>query len=96
MRGVLEDVFEITARGTVVFVQVSDGHCLIGDTLVVGKKQWRITGIEMINYNEEGRRRLSEGWIPPLGILLGCAKKSDLVEYIGSEVGTVEQRKSEQ
>ena len=96
MKGTLEDVFEISGRGAVVLVQIHDGHCLVGDSLVVGKKPWPITGIEMIKYSDEGMRRIAEGWVPPTGLLLRGALKADLIEWVGSDVATVEQRKTEQ
>jgi translation elongation factor EF-Tu-like GTPase len=96
VNGTLEDVFEVTGRGAVVLVQIHDGLCTVGDNLVVGRGQWPITGIEMIKYNEEGMRRMAEGWVPPVGILLGGAAKTDLIEWIGTEVSTLEQRKQGQ
>jgi translation elongation factor EF-Tu-like GTPase len=96
VNGTLEDVFEISGRGAVALVKIDDGYCLTGDNLVVGGKAWPITGIEMVKYNDEGMRRMAEGWVPPIGILLSGALKVDLVEWVGSSVETVEQRKSKQ
>jgi translation elongation factor EF-Tu-like GTPase len=94
MNGTLQEVFEITGRGVVVLVEIRDGLVLTGDTLSIGRMEWPITGIEMVNYGEEGRRRLAEGWVPPVGVLLKGATKADLVEQIGTEVKTLEQRKA--
>jgi translation elongation factor EF-Tu-like GTPase len=90
MIGKLIDVFEISGRGVVVAVEVEEGDCRIGDKLAIGSEAWVITGIEMVSYSAEGLLRLEEGWIPPRGILLGGASKSDLGGLIGHECRIVE------
>lgn len=96
MIGVLQDVFEITGRGVVVLVGIRDGLVQIGDTFSIGNMEWPISGIEMVNYGEEGRRRLAEGWVPPVGILLSGASKAELQNHIGNDVRTLELRKTKQ
>ncbi|MEM8697350.1 MAG: hypothetical protein AAGE05_15115 [Pseudomonadota bacterium] len=97
MIGNLTDVFEITGRGVVVTVEIQDGECFIGDKLVISPSEWEITGIKMINYGSEGVRRMQEeDWNPPIGILLGGAKKADLIQLIGREVETVSAEGSKQ
>jgi translation elongation factor EF-Tu-like GTPase len=89
MEGSLIDVFEISGRGCVVLVEIESGSVRVGDGLIVTGRTWPITGIEMVTYNAEGLRRLSEGWQPPTGILLGDAEKSDLIGAIGERVCSV-------
>jgi translation elongation factor EF-Tu-like GTPase len=89
MRGTLLDVFEISGRGVVALLKQREGFCRIGDRLQIGDKVLPITGIEMVNYNAEGRRRLAEGWQPPLGVLLADANKEELARLIGQEFATL-------
>jgi translation elongation factor EF-Tu-like GTPase len=92
VNGKLVDVFEISGRGVVVLVEIDDGRVKAGDTLILDESRFPITGVEMVNYNAEGRQRLAEGWVPPVGLSLRGAKKPDIEGWIGREVGTVEQR----
>ena len=89
MEGSLIDVFEISGRGCVVLVEIESGAVRIGDRLVVTGRTWPVTGIELVTHNAEGLRRLSEGWQPSTGILLGGAEKSDLIGAIGERVCSV-------
>jgi hypothetical protein len=89
MIGSLLEVFEIAGRGCIILVDIESGNIRVGDSLTIGDRTWPVTGIEMVNYGAEGRRRLSEGWTPPIGILLGDAEKADLVEVIGERVSSV-------
>jgi hypothetical protein len=91
MIGKLVEAFNISGRGCVVLVDVQSGSCRVGDKLSISTSTWPITGIEMPNYNAEGRRRIADGWKPPLGILLRGAVKSELVELIGQTCLTTDQ-----
>ena len=85
MIGTVIEVFEITGRGCVVLIDVESGNCRTGDHLVLDNKSFPIDGIEMQNWGPEAIRRLQAGWSPPLGLLLGGAKKADLLKLVGEK-----------
>jgi translation elongation factor EF-Tu-like GTPase len=92
MIGTLLEVFEISGRGCVVLVDIESGSCRVGDQLSIGSAEWPITGIDMPNYTPETLERIRRGWKPPTGILLGGAEKNELIERIGEQCRTADEK----
>ena len=95
MIGTLLDVFEISGRGCVVLIDIQSGSCRVGDDLRIGPRVWPVTGIEMPNYTSESIERIRQGWKPPTGVLLRGAEKSELIDFVGQPVRSVDESETE-
>jgi len=79
--GILDDVFEISGRGTIIALREISGIFSVGDEIKIGSHISKILGVEMINY---GSRELEKS-MNSIAFIVKIPK-AELVDKIGQNV----------